>query len=111
MPVKFNPQSKYKARKTEYKGILYDSKREAEYAFELDMLKRAGEITTWQRQIIYPLTVNEIKIASFRVDFVIIRKDRCHEVHEVKGFETPEYKLKAKLFTALYPDVIYRVIK
>ena len=43
--------NKYGAKKTEYRGVVYDSKWEAQKAYELDMLQRAGKITDLQRQV------------------------------------------------------------
>ena len=42
--------NKFHAIKTEYKGVVYDSKWEAQRAYELDMLERAGKIKDLERQ-------------------------------------------------------------
>ena len=42
---------KYGNERTEYKGAMYDSKREAEYAQELDVRERAGEVRNIRRQV------------------------------------------------------------
>ena len=93
-----------------YKGIVYDSKAEAKRAFELDMLKAAGKVMWWERQIAFPLLVEGKLICKFVVDFEVhAPTEKYYE--EIKGWETPEYKLKLKLFKALYPFVDYRIIK
>lgn len=40
--------SKYRAKRTEYKGVMYDSKAEAEHAILLD---RLPSIAWWLRQV------------------------------------------------------------
>jgi phenylpropionate dioxygenase-like ring-hydroxylating dioxygenase large terminal subunit len=104
--------NKYNAKKTEYNGVLYDSKREAEYAFQLDMrLKARGKdrIKSWTRQVTLPLEVNGQLICKHRVDFEITHVNDSTEFVEVKGMLTPEYKLKLKLLRALYPDIKYTI--
>lgn len=102
---------KYGARRTEYNGILYASKREAEYAQELDLRVRIGEIVSWERQIPFELVVAGTKICRYILDFVEIDKDGNRTYIEVKGFPTPEWKLKFKLFKALFPHVEVKVTR
>ncbi len=103
--------SKYGSRKTEYSGITFDSAAEAKRAAELDVLVKCGEIFGWQRQRPYVIVVNEIYICTYFVDFWVAGKDGKWWLEEVKGHETPEYKLKMKLFRALYPQIDIRVLK
>jgi hypothetical protein len=110
VPFRFN---KYNAKKTEYNGVLYDSKREAEHAFQLDMrLKARGKdrIKSWTRQITLPLMVNNQLICKHRVDFQITHLDGSIEFVEVKGMLTRDYKLKLKLLRALYQDIKYTIV-
>lgn len=97
-----NSHNKYGARKTEYAGVMYDSKREAEYAHELDLRVRAHDIVSWQRQVKYPMVVNDKLITTYVADFVITLGNGHIEIVDVKGVETPVFKLKAKLLDALY---------
>jgi hypothetical protein len=106
-------RNKYKVAKPEdrtYDGILYASKFEMEYAQMLDAYKRSGLVEWWIRQHVFPLKVSGQHICNYIVDFVVISEGKKHYV-EVKGMETPAYKLKYKLFKALYPDVDLRVVK
>jgi hypothetical protein len=101
------------AIKTAYNGVLYDSKAEASYARRLDELVDAGEVSHWDRQRRWPLVVNGVKVCVMVPDFVVWYEDGDDmrmELHEVKGFQTPVYRLKRKLFEALHPEVIYLVI-
>lgn len=106
--------NKYGAKSIMYQGIQYHSKKEAAFAAELDLRKRAGEILGWQRQIRIPLDVNGRHIADYVVDFLVEHKNKTYEYIEVKGFETREWQLKWKLFDALYghdPDIKLTVVK
>jgi hypothetical protein len=95
-----------------FMGTVFDSKAEAAYAAELHIRALSGDIWFWWRQVKFPLVVNGVKICDFIVDFSVQRVPNGPlEYHEVKGWETPEYKLKLKLFKALYPNADYRVVK
>lgn len=98
-------RNKYNSRKTIYNGIKYDSKLEAEYAQQLDIRKRDGDIKDWRRQEPIKLEVNGKKIATYKVDFVITHNDNAEEYIEIKGMRTAVFNLKWKLFEALYPDI------
>lgn len=109
-----NSFSKYKSQSCNYNGILYHSKFEAGYAGELDLRKKANDIKDWERQVKISLDVNGFHIANYYVDFLIHHNDGLKEYVEVKGFETDTWKLKWKLFEALYSggdDVRLTVVK
>lgn len=93
-----------------YKGIRYHSKREAEYARELDFRILAGELKEVRRQVPIDLIVNGHKICTYTIDFVEIDHKGNEMWTEVKGYPTPEWRLKWKLFDALYPDREKQVI-
>lgn len=102
------------AKKCTYGNSLYDSKFEAKYGMELDMRKKAGEITKWERQVKIPLVVNGYHIANYFIDFVVYYPDGVVEYVECKGLASEAWKLKWKIFEALYsdkPDVKLTVIK
>jgi hypothetical protein len=104
-------KNKYRNVKTEYRGRVYASKLEADYAINLDWKKHTGEIIEWAAQVRIPLKVNDIKICDYIVDFVVIDKNDKRTFVECKGYETKEYKLKAKLVRALYPEYNFIVVK
>lgn len=79
-----------------------DSKFEAGKAWELQMLEKAGEIVNFQEQVKIELIVNGYLVTNYYIDFVIKHIDGTIEYLETKGFATPEWKLKWKLFEALY---------
>ena len=104
---------KYHAIKTEHNGIVYHSKKEAAKAQELDILVKSRNITFYLRQVPFTLSGGIV----YRADFVTFKaewiagppSDRTHiwkiKVIEVKGFKTPEWKMKLKLFRATYPSL------
>lgn len=104
-----------RATKTPYRGVVYDSKAEATYAAVLDRMVEDGEVSHWDRQQRWPLRVNDKKVCVMIPDFVVWYhgekgEEPRMELHEVKGFATPVWRLKRKLFEALYPDITYLVI-
>lgn len=94
--------NKYNNTKTEYKGELYDSKKEAAYAGKLDMLVRGKQILSWERQKPMPIVVNGDKICKYICDFVVTNLDGSVEHIDVKGVITATYRLKKKLVKAVY---------
>ena len=91
-----------------YDGILYQSKKEADYAKRLDLLKAAGDILFFLRQIPFQLPET-----IYRLDFVTFAVAQGYEpgawnIHwiEIKGMETPLSLLKRKQCQAIYGIVI-----
>ena len=102
-------------KRTQYNGTLYHSKKEADYAALLDMLKNAADpkqrVEKWTRQVRVPLIVEGKLIANWYCDFEVTFADGRIELHEVKGFDTEVWRLKRKLFEALYPYRAMKVIR
>ena len=79
----------------------------------LESERQAGRIKWWRRQIPVKLEVNGIKVATMNIDFKCEYPDGHQEYHEVKSAATSKdmyYRLKFRLFKALFPDVIYQII-
>jgi hypothetical protein len=94
--------SKYGAQRTEVDGITFASKKEARRYGELKLLQRAGTIRDLKLQPRFPLTVNGRLVCTYVGDFEYLTVPiGARIVEDAKGFKTPEYKLKAKLFKAL----------
>lgn len=93
--------SKHSYYKTAKQG-KNDSKFEAGKAADLELLKKAGEIVDFQEQVKIPLEVNGFHICNYYIDFVIQHSDGTVEYLETKGYATDVWKLKWKLFEALY---------
>ena len=115
----YQKRHKYHAKSVRYGGRQFRSKKEAGYARELDLLKKAGEILSWEyepRKL--DLCVNRMKICGYIPDFWVVMADGSKEIHEVKGgtfmANLGDFKIKRKLFEATWlaenPDYTYRVI-
>lgn len=108
-------RGKYNSVSATYDGRTYHSRAEALYAAELDTLKRAympaDRVVSWEPQVKVSLDVNGQHITNYYCDFVVHFADGRTEWHEVKGYATAEWLLKEKLFRAIYPDRILKVIK
>lgn len=99
-------QSKYKNQWTEYNGVNYQSKKEAAYAKELDLLQKAKQIKSWKRQIKMPIEINGQHICNYICDFEILNNDGTVTYADAKGMKSgvpyQMFKLKTKLVKALY---------
>jgi hypothetical protein len=111
----YHQQNKWTtAKKREFKGQLYDSGFEASYAQELDLRKSAKEIKDWDRQVTLDLRFNDYLVCTYRIDFIVYHHDGTTEYVECKGWASPIWRLKWKLFEALYsnqPNVKLTVIR
>lgn len=98
-------KSKYKNVKTVYNGQIFDSKLEARYCQELDMKLKAGIILNYERQVRFPLTVNDQLICTYIADFVVeyptLTAFPRIEVVDTKGVKTQIYRIKKKLLKAI----------
>lgn len=88
--------SKYRNKRTEYDGMVYDSKHEAKRAWELDQLQKAGEIAGYSKQVPFLLAGGII----YKADFVVLYRDGHYEIEDVKSEATKKdkvYIIKKKL--------------
>jgi hypothetical protein len=79
----------------------FASQREYQHWCVSKLRQRAGEIRNLERQVRFRLEINGVHICDYIADEVYFERDR-RVVVDVKGVETPEWKLKAKLMLALY---------
>ena len=112
-------RSKYHSRKVTINGITYDSQKEAKRHRDLLLLERAGAIQNLKRQVEFELipaqkepdTIGarggvikgktiERKV-SYVADFTYTENGKL-VVEDVKGFKTPEYKIKKKLLLYIH---------
>jgi len=112
--------NKYGAKRTEFKGQIYDSKFEAETAYSLEVRKKAGDIKDYETQYqieawAYDEKGNKAIQVKHKVDFRILHNDNSYELLESKGLETDDYKWRRKflekLWLPLHPDHIYTVVR
>jgi hypothetical protein len=100
---------KYNAQKTEVDGITFASKAEAERYSQLKLLQQARAIRGLGLQPRFGLVgASGRKVAAYVADFIYIQNGRT-VVEDVKGFETPTFRLKAKLFLEQYRDHELRI--
>lgn len=97
--------NKFNAKRTDYDGKWYHSKGEASYAAELDWMKKAGEVMSWERQVKIDLKVNGHHITNYFIDFIATMKDGTLRLIEYKGMESPEWRMKFELLNALLPEL------
>jgi hypothetical protein len=124
--------AKYRNRKTEVDGILFDSQKEANHYCDLKTLKQQGEIIDFFRQVPFVISPGyysddgwhgpEIYKADFVVipNLLVITNDENTkvvfaqlpkpEIHETKGFFTPHSKTKMRIFREKYPEYEVKVI-
>ncbi len=111
---RFAKKNKFGNKKADYNGGMYHSKRERDFAIELDWKKIAKEIKSWERQVKISLDVDGQHVTNYFIDFVVTHNDGSTEYIEVKGFETPEWRLKWRLFEILYsklPNTTLTVVR
>lgn len=97
--------NKYKRVKTERPGIWLDSKLEAAVYDELKLRERSKLIRNLKCQEIVLLTEANIKyIADF--SFINVETEE-KEFAEAKGFKTPEWRIKRKLWEYYGPGKLY----
>jgi len=119
-------RNKYKNIRQEYNGQRFDSKKEANKAYELDMMKSAGEIKDWKAQHKIPINIVyengkpyltdtdglELKkqkkdfdhYCNYYIDFLIEHNDGSIEYLEIKSKATmtPTWKLKWKACESIF---------
>lgn len=92
-------------------GVVYDSKKEARRAAELQWLEKVGAIRELKRQqkfVLQPGFVNNkgkrIRAIAYVADFTYITPDGKQVAEDTKGVLTDVYKIKRKLFEYKYRD-------
>lgn len=113
LPPAFDPRrekvSKYRNVRTQIDGRRFDSKAEANRYSELCLLQRAGVISDLECQPRYVVGTGK-RPPVYVGDFAYIESGRLI-VEDVKGVQTPVFRLKAKLFRERYPDIELRIIE
>ncbi|MGG4042103.1 DUF1064 domain-containing protein [Bacillus smithii] len=101
--------SKYKSKKVEVDGHVFDSKIEARYYEQLKWLQEHNQILFFRLQPRYLLQEAFTKDGKtyrkieYIADFEVHHLDGSIEVVDVKGYETEAFRLKRKLFEKKYP--------
>lgn len=109
---------KYRNIKTEYNGVVFDSRKECRRSIELEIMQRGGVISHLERQKAFELQpgyVNnkgeKIRPITYVADFYYYDKDRGIWVAEdVKSPATRQdkvYRIKKKMFEFCYPEIFF----
>ena len=106
-------RSKFGNIKTKIDGYIFDSKAEARRYQELKILLKKNEIKGLEVHPKFPLKVNDRLVCNYEADFSYRRLIRDYSVsfqqwenviEDVKGVRTAIYRLKKKLFEAIFWD-------
>lgn len=95
------PKKKYRNQPTVVDGIRFDSKREARYYEQLKLRRAAGEVSYWLRQVPFHMQGGTRYVVDFAVFFV--DSARAPAYVDVKGRETPMFRVKRREVQHLYP--------
>lgn len=103
-------KSKYGNSKIEIDGFIFDSTKEGNEYSKFKLLKKSGEIKDFEIQVKFDIRINEIHIANYFLDFLVINNDGSKEYIDVKGQDkktkkwitTDVFQLKKKLVEAIY---------
>lgn len=96
-------------RRTAY-GIVFDSRMEMMFYLHLLERERKGEIRNIELQPRFELLPKPNRI-TYIADFRVTNQDGTQTVFDVKGRETPVFKLKKKMMRHFHPNVDLKVIK
>ena len=108
-------KTKYGANKALYDGIKFDSKKEAKRYSELKILEKSNKIKSLKLQVPFELQPKfkfmgkTIRAINYVADFVYEDEKGNMIVEDSKGFRTPIYKLKKKMFEYKYKIEIKEV--
>ena len=93
-------------------GIKYDSKREAKWGADLDLLERTGLISLLERQVRYELIPKQDgeRACTYILDFKYFDNENSKWVYiDVKGMRTEVYNIKRKLLKHVHGITITEV--
>ncbi|PYE87779.1 DUF1064 domain-containing protein [Bacillus sp. 196mf] len=103
--------SKYKNKKVNLDGHVFDSKAEANYYEGLKIRYARGEVQGFERQPIFKLQPafkkqdKSFQAITYIADFLVYLPNGEVEVIDIKGFITQTFALKKKMFEYKYPHL------
>jgi hypothetical protein len=101
-------ETKYRAVRTQYDGMWFDSQGEAQRWAELRLSERCGLIADLDRQVPFTLDLGAGKTRVLRMDFTY-REGGKVVAEDFKGHMPPMARLKLQAFAAQYPDYELRI--
>ena len=91
-------RGKYNAQPTYVDGIRFPSAHEAKRYSELKMLRQAGEIQHFHRQVIFDLPGS----STHRVDFQVIENDGTVRYEDAKGKDLADGRMRRRQIADIY---------
>lgn len=93
-------------RNIEGRDIYFRSRWEANYARYLELLKKCGEIKSWEFESdIFWFEGVKRGCVSYKPDFKIYNKNDSIEYHEIKGWMDAKSKTKIRRMAKYHPDI------
>lgn len=108
-------KSKYRAKITYVDNIRFASKKEAVRYMILKDMEKKGDISNLELQPAFVLqscfkrSGELIPAIEYVADFMYSKGEK-NIVEDVKGFKTPVYNIKRKLFLKKYPEYDFREV-
>lgn len=103
-------RGKYNNRKVKLDGYTFDSEREVEYYVVIKGDPTVSNVVVHPRFELTPKFTNadgvKRRAMHYFADFLVTYKDGTEKVVDVKGVETPVFKIKRLLFELKYGKVI-----
>jgi len=90
---------KFNAKRCEFDGIKFPSKKEGNRYLELKRLRESGEIIFFLRQPQFDIPGG----VKYSADFLIFWQDGTATIEDVKGFLTKTFIKNKKIVEGLYP--------
>jgi hypothetical protein len=124
MNLSFSTASKYRNKKVELDGHIFDSRKEAAVYAELKACQKTGEIDKFEMQKRYELIPAQYamkdvngkqrrtcveRAITYLADFVVYYPDGEISVIDAKGMKTDIYRIKRKLMLMVHGLAIKEV--
>lgn len=103
--MRLRPRHKFGASTVERDGYKFASKKEARRYDELCLLRRAGDVLFFLRQVPFHMPGN----IRYVCDFAVFWADGHVTFEDVKGYKTPQYVQKKKQVETFYPVQIQEI--
>jgi hypothetical protein len=110
-------RSKYGNKRISEDGYIFDSRAECKRYRELKLLQTQGQIAglvvhpTYELQPAFTSTFDgKQRAIVYEADFSYIESGKTI-VEDVKGVQTADFRLKAKMFRFVYRDIELRIIE
>lgn len=103
-------KNKYRNEKIQTDDGTFDSRLEYKEWLDLKLLMRAGKISSLKRQVKIKLGKSQKCKVSYIADFVYFDNDKnVWIIHDTKGYETTEFKIKLKWLLDMYVGFIFKL--